>query len=174
MAKLPFTKLSLKNNNEIKTINYNNQIIEVKQYLPINTKLELISNVINSSMDNNNFSNPVKEYLFLHLEIVENYTNITFTDKQKEDVCKLYDNIVSSGLYSAVMEAIEDKDVEFCQTVLEDTVVSIYKYNNSLLGVVDALSQKYDVSKINLKEISEQLKDPNTLPFLKEIMGKLG
>ena len=173
MAKLKFSKFKFESP-EVKTITFQGQEIEVKTYLPINEKLVLVGNVINNSADDLNFYNVGKLKLFFTLEVILNYTNITFTDKQKEDVCKLYDNIVSSGLYSAVMEAIEDKDVEFCQTVLEDTVVSIYKYNNSLLGVVDALSQKYDVSKINLKEISEQLKDPNTLPFLKEIMGKLG
>ena len=173
MAKVKFSKFKFESP-EVKTITFQGQEIEVKTYLPINEKLVLVGNVINNSADDLNFYNVGKLKLFFTLEVILNYTNITFTDKQKEDVCKLYDNIVSSGLYSAVMEAIEDKDVEFCQTVLEDTVVSIYKYNNSLLGVVDALSQKYDVSKINLKEISEQLKDPNTLPFLKEIMGKLG
>ena len=43
MAKLAFSKLSLKVNNDVKTINFNEQTIEVKQYLPVNDKLELIS-----------------------------------------------------------------------------------------------------------------------------------
>ena len=42
-------------------------------------------------MDNNNFANPVKLNVFLRLEIIFNYTNISFTDKQKEDLVKLYD-----------------------------------------------------------------------------------
>ena len=69
MAKLAFTKLGLKTNNQIKTIQFNEQEIEVKQYLPINEKLEMISNVINLSADDNNFANPVKVRVFTTLEI---------------------------------------------------------------------------------------------------------
>ena len=81
MAKVSLTKLGLKVNQDIKNIEFNKQIIEVKQYLPINEKLELISSVINSAADENNFSNPVKENVFLTLEILYHYTNINFTDK---------------------------------------------------------------------------------------------
>ena len=42
MAKLAFTKLGLKPNNEISIVEFNGQTIEVKQYLPVEEKLELI------------------------------------------------------------------------------------------------------------------------------------
>ena len=73
MAKVSLTKLGLKINQDIKNIEFNEQIIEVKQYLPINEKLELISSVINSAADENNFSNPIKENVFLTLEIISLY-----------------------------------------------------------------------------------------------------
>ena len=76
MAKVSFTKLGLKMNQEVSTIEFNEQVIEVKQYLPINTKLELISNVINMSADENNFANSVKVSIFTTLEILYAYTNI--------------------------------------------------------------------------------------------------
>ena len=60
MAKLPFTKLGLKQNNETVNIQFNDQIIEVKQYLPVDEKLELITRVLELAHDSNNFSNPVK------------------------------------------------------------------------------------------------------------------
>ena len=49
MAKVAFTKLGLKlNKDNVKTITFNDQEIEIKQYLPVNDKLALISRVINS------------------------------------------------------------------------------------------------------------------------------
>ena len=39
MAKIGFTKLGLKPNNEIQYIEFNEQTIEVKQYLPVEEKL---------------------------------------------------------------------------------------------------------------------------------------
>ena len=98
MAKLAFSKLGLKVNNQVVNINYNEQIIEVKQYISVNDKLELISDVINKSVDEHSFSNPVKTSVFTALGIIEYYTNISFTEKQKEDPVKLYDLLHGNGL----------------------------------------------------------------------------
>lgn len=174
MAKLPFTKLSLKNNNEIKIINYNNQIIEVKQYLPINTKLELISNVINSSMDNNNFSNPVKEYLFLHLEIVENYTNIAFTDKQKEDPCKLYDLLKSNGILDLIIQNIPENEYDDLRIDTDLCSKAIYDYRNSVMGILEVISTDYSNLNLDATEIQKKLADPENMALLKEVLTKLG
>ena len=43
MAKLAFSKLGLKVNNEITNIHFNDQVIEVKQYISVNDKLKLIT-----------------------------------------------------------------------------------------------------------------------------------
>ena len=43
MVKVTFNKLNLTKNTEIKNIDINENIIEVKQYLPVEEKLELIS-----------------------------------------------------------------------------------------------------------------------------------
>lgn len=43
MAKLSFNKLNLKVNTAISEIQYNDQSIEIKEYLPVNEKLEMIS-----------------------------------------------------------------------------------------------------------------------------------
>jgi len=94
MAKIPFTKLKLIKKDETVTFLYNEQEITVKKYLPVNEKLELISRVINAAADENRFYNPVKLDIFLKLEIIFTYTNINFTDKQKEDPSKLYDLLV--------------------------------------------------------------------------------
>ena len=87
MAKVSFTKLGLKKNEEVKTIKFNDIEIEVKQYLPANDKLALIGNVINNS-HSTNFANPVLIEVMGSLEIIYAYTNINFTDKQKEDPMK--------------------------------------------------------------------------------------
>ena len=77
MAKVGLTKLGLKENKDIKTITYNDTEIEVKQYLPVNDKLQLIGNVMNSAHQTN-FPNPVLIEVFGSLEIIYAYTNINF------------------------------------------------------------------------------------------------
>lgn len=174
MAKVSFTKLGLKKNEEIGILHINEQDIEVKQYLPINEKLELISSVINSAADENNFSNPVKENVFLTLEILYHYTNINFTDKQKEDPVKLYDLVVSSGLVNKVTDLIPEEELDEVINGVAQSVKAIYTYRNSALGILESISQDYSNLNLDATEIQQKLADPDNMALLKQILTKLG
>lgn len=174
MAKVSFTKLGLKKNEEVGILHINEQDIEVKQYLPINEKLELISSVINSAADENNFSNPVKENVFLTLEILYHYTNINFTDKQKEDPVKLYDLVVSSGLVNKVTDLIPEEDLDEVINGVAQSIKAIYTYKNSVLGILESISQDYSNLNLDATEIQQKLADPDNMALLKQILTKLG
>ena len=174
MAKVSLIKLGLKVNQDVKNIEFNEQIIEVKQYLPINEKLELISSVINSSADENNFSNPVKENVFLTLEILYHYTNINFTDKQKEDPVKLYDLVVSSGLVNKVTDLIPEEELDEVINGVAQSVKAIYTYRNSVLGILESISKDYSNLDLDATEIQQKLADPNNMALLKQVLTKLG
>lgn len=174
MAKIGFTKLGLKPNNEIQYIEFNEQIIEVKQYLPVEEKLELITNVLELSHDQNNFSNPVKVSVYTTLEIIEKYTNVNFTEKQKENPTKLYDLLVGNGFAAAVIKAIPEPEYDEILTGIKQTIKSVYKYQNSILGILDTISQDYSNLNLDATEIQKKLADPNNMELLKGIMTKLG
>ena len=174
MAKVPFTKLGLKLDKEIKTIVWNEQEIEIRQYLPVNEKLEMISRIINNSADDMNFYNVAKLNIFMTLETIFMYTNINFTDKQKEDVCKLYDLVVSSGFYDAVINEIPEEELEWIEDTLMDTVESIYKYQNSILGILDTISQDYSSLDFDATEIQKKIGDPENLKLLRSVLTQLG
>lgn len=174
MAKVSFSKLGLKVNQDIKNIIFNNQNIEVKQYLPVNEKLELISNVINASYDDNNFANPVKISIFTTLEIIYAYTNINFTYKQKEDPTKLYDMLISSGLVAAVVNAIPEAEYHEVLCGVSDSIDAIYTYRNSVMGILEQVSQDYSNLNLDATKIQEKLADPANMAFLKEVTTKLG
>ena len=174
MAKVSFTKLGLKKNEDVGILHINEQDIEVKQYLPINEKLELISSVINSAADENNFSNPVKENVFLTLEILYHYTNINFTDKQKEDPVKLYDLVVSSGLVNKVTDLIPEEELDEVINGVAQSVKAIYTYRNSVLGILESISKDYSNLDLDATEIQEKLADPENMAFLKQVLTKLG
>ena len=63
MAKVSFTKLGLKKNEDVEIVEWNEQKIEVKQYLPIEDKLNLITAIIQNSIDDNGYYNPAKIYV---------------------------------------------------------------------------------------------------------------
>lgn len=174
MAKVSFTKLGLSKNQDVKVVEFNGQDIEVKQYLPVNDKLQLISEVINASADDNNFANPVKVSIFTTLMILENYTNINFTDKQKEDPAKLYDLVVSGGLVKEVINVIPEEEYNEILCGVADSIEAVYKYRNSILGILDTVSADYNALDLDATNIQKKLADPENMALLKQVLTKLG
>ena len=174
MAKVSFTKLGLKINQDVKSVDFNDQVIEVKQYLPISDKLELISNVINASADDNNFANPVKIHVFTTLEIIEQYTNINFTEKQKEDPAKLFDLLGSSGLSDLILETIPEEEYAMIVNGVIDSAEAVYNYRNSALGILDTVSADYSNMNLDATAIQQKIGDPENLALLKQVLTKLG
>lgn len=173
MAKISFAKLGLAKNTAVTTVCYNEQMIEVKQYLSVNDKLELISNVINCASDGN-FQNPVKVNVFTMLEILYFYTNINFTDKQKEDPCKLYDLVSGTGFLDKILEVIPDSELECLLSAINYCMESIYDYKNSVMGIFDAIANDYNNVNFDLDAIREKLSDPDALAVLREIAPVMG
>lgn len=175
MAKLGFAKLGLKPNNEIVEVYFGDQVVEVKQYLPVEEKLELIGRVLELSHDQNNFSNPVKVDVYTMLEIIDKYTNITFTDKQKENPTKLYDLIVGNGFAAAVVNAIPEAEYGVLIDSIERTIKAVYKFKNSVLGILDSIATDYSDLNLDINALQEKLSsNPEALGLLKEVVTKLG
>ena len=174
MAKVSFTKLGLKKKEEIKNITINDQVIEVKQYLPISDKINIITNVIEKSADDNNFANPVKVEVFANLEIMYAYTNISFTDKQKEDPTKLYDLLEENGVIAEVIAAIPENEYALLLGWIDETIEAFYTYRNSVMGIMEQISADYSNLSLDATEIQQKLADPQNLELLKNVMTKLG
>ena len=174
MAKIPFTKLSLSKNTSTKEIEWNNQKIEIKQYLPIGEKLDLISRVINLSGDEHIFYNPCKVEIFELIEIILTYTNINVTDKQSEDILKLYDLFVSSGLAQAIKNEIPEEELKYINNSIFATITEIYRYRDSAMGVMEQIVQDYKDVDLDAKKITEQLSNNENLSLIKDVVTKLG
>ena len=173
-AKPTFAKMGLKMDTDVKVIKIGEQEIEVKQYLPVNDKLTLIGNVISSAADDNNFSNPIKLEAFTALEIVFAYTNISFTDKQKEDPVKLYDLMECNGIFNMVIEAIPKVEYKSIIDGVEECSEAVYTYRNSVMGILDIIGQDYSNSQYEATSIQKALADPQNLSLLKDVLTKLG
>lgn len=179
MAKVPFSKLQLCVNGCDCTNSYMNRDgveikYEVKHYLPMKDKIDLITRVINQSVDDNGFYNPMRVKLFLTLEMVYAYTNLSFTEKQKEDPFKLYDLLVSTGIFQDVIKQIFDGDWETIQADVWDTIENIYKYRNSVYGILDSISTDYESLNFDVSDMHQKLSNPETLGLLRDVIEKLG
>lgn len=174
MAKIGFTKLSLKRKNEVKTITINNNQIEIKQYLPVNEKLDLIARVINGAHDQNNFPNPIKIEVIGTLEMIMAYTNISFTEKQKEDIPKLYDLLEENGIIKDIISQIPEDEYNFIIDGINKTVDAVYTYNNSVLGILEAVSKDYSNLDFDIQKLQNDIANPENLKLVKEVLTKLG
>ena len=179
MAKVPFSKLDVKlNNSSCQQSYYTSKgeeiFYEVKYYLPIKDKLEMISNIINQSIDDNGYYNPIRVQIFTVLEVTYFYTNLSFTAKQKEDPFKLYDLLVSSGIFKDIIKCINEDDWIEIQEATISAMDNIYKQKNSALGILEAVTDDYSNLSLDAKDIHQELSDPNTLGLLKDIITKLG
>ena len=179
MAKIPFSKLDVKiNGSDCITTYYNSKNeevqYEVKQYLPIKDKMDLVSRIINQSVDDNGFYNPIRVKLYMVLEIVYAYTNLSFTAKQKEDPFKLYDLLVSTGIFHNIVSYICENDWKEIQDSVWTTIKNIYDYQNSAMGILDTISTDYSNLNLDATEIQKKLADPENLDLLRNVMSKLG
>ena len=174
MAKISFTKLGLVKNTEVASFDWNGQTVEVKQYLPIQEKMDLIAAVLNNCQDENNFINEAKMALFMDLEIAYRYTNINFTEKQKEDPAKLYDLLAGSGLFDDIFTVLPQREYKSIVMWLSKTAEHIYDYRNSVYGILDAMNTDYSNLELDAESLKEKIADPEVLGLLKSVLTKLG
>ena len=174
MAKVPFTKLKCKINIDEIPVQIGDETIAVKQYLPIQEKLELIGNVVMAAHEQDeNYSNPVKAGVYRDLEVIFAYTNISFTDKQKEDLPKLYDMLYSSGVITEVLKNIPEDEYMEIVFGIRDSIEAIYKYQNSILGILDGIKKGYNETEFNIEEMQEAVKELANSPVLSKVIGYL-
>ena len=113
-------------------------------------------------------------HIYLTLEIIFTYTNINFTDKQKEDSAKLYDLMLNGGLLEAILSVLPQEEYDALAYGLKTSADAIYTYRNSVMGILDIIGSDYSNLNLDAEEIQKKIGDPDNLALLKNIMTKLG
>lgn len=172
---ISFTKLGLKKDAETATITINDCEVLVSKYLPVEKKIEMITKVVEWCMEEKPpIWNPVKAEVFFSLELVYNYTNISFTEKQKENPQKLYDTLEMNGVFDAVVAAIGEDEYNRMLDWTYDTIKEFNKYRRSAVGVLEQIAADYSNLNLDAEKIHDQLADPENLALVKDIVTKLG
>ena len=107
--KVSYANMKLKVDTSVKTFDFKGQQIEVLQYLPSQDKYDLLMITLQKSLENGIY-NEFKLNLYFELNLVYMYTNISFTEKQREDEFKLYDTLKSNGFYEQFFQAINEDE----------------------------------------------------------------
>ena len=173
--KIGLTKLGLKKNINLISLEWGDQIIQIKEYLPIEDKISVIERIVNQSLDDNNFANPARIMINTTLEIMFAYTNINFTEKQKEDRLGLYDLLVSSGLWEQVEDRLaEIGELKIINKTVNDVIDEVYRYKTSALGILQTISEDYSNLNLDAESIKEKLANKEGVEFLANVMQKMG
>lgn len=134
MAKTTYASMKLKVNIENKEIDFQGHKIGVLQYLPISDKYDLVMVTLQKCFENGIY-NPIKKDLYFHLYLVYMYSDISFTEKQKEDETKLYDTLESNGLLNLILEQIPEEEYNVLFEYMED-LIEQKNYHDSSAGAV--------------------------------------
>ena len=174
MAKVSYSKLKLQSILPVKELKWEDQKIEVKQYISIQDKLKMVTEILGLSADDNKFYNVGKIKVFKVLKIIDYYTNISITEKQKEHPVKLYDEVIASNFFNKIYSLIPEEETEELNYILYDTVEQIYKYQNSAYGIMDSLSTDYNNLDLDIQKLTQKLENKEGVEFLNEVLTKMG
>lgn len=177
MAKVSFSKL-----NQIKKLPsivemLGDQAIEIEQYLPLADKMDLITAVIEQSGNGEEgFFNIVKLEAYFRIEVVQAYTNISFTEKQLSDTTKLYDALELNGVWDFVESHIPEEELDYIWESIVALAKEVTDYNNSVLGILKTIVQMNaftEHTKTEINELQKQAEQLKNSPLIQEILPLL-
>lgn len=174
MEKIPFSQLNLSLKDDVKIVNINGIDVAVKQYIPAEEQLEICANVLSYSADNNNFASSTKIEVFFALELLYHFTNLEFTEAEKDDPAALFDILESNNVFNMIISAIPNDMYELLFDAVGLTIENYYEYKNSALGIFERISTDYKDLNFEAEDIKKKIADPGNLELLKEVLNKLG
>lgn len=171
-----FDDLYLEPNENISAFTYKGKTVNVKQYLPIEEKAELVSYVLNHAIDlrTNTFS-PLRVSVYLTLGIINWYSNINFEPEQLEEKApEVFDLIDGSKFLELFLDNMENTEFEYMNKTVAKVLKDYETYANSMVGMISAMSS--DASSMNkeIEEIMTKIKNKEgleELAVIKDIVG---
>lgn len=173
MSKITYSSLKLKNNIDKKIVKFEDKEIEVYQFLSIDDKYALVNISLQEAKEGSIY-NPVKLDMFFHLNLVYMYTNLSFTDKQRENQSKIYDELVTNGLMNEIISKIPESEYNTLYNYIQDLIKDTYEYKNTISGIITELIESLPVKAEEMQKIVDNF-DPqkfqNVFDFVKAANG---
>lgn len=166
MAKVSYSSLKLKVNSEVKKFTWEDKEIEVLQYLPISDKYDLIMIALQKAKEGDIY-NPIKLDMYFHLNLVYLYTNLSFTEKQKENEEKIFDTLVSTNLLSMIMENIPEEEFDDLWDKMNEYMKSELQYSTTTAAVIKSIISDLPTQAQAAMDIVNQF-DPDKFKAVKE------
>lgn len=173
MSKISYANMKLKTKADTVIVKYEDNDIEVLQYLPFEDKYDLIMVALQKANEEDIY-NPLKLDMYFHLYLVYMYTNINFTDKQREDESKLFDTLESNGIIDIVVEAIPEEEYNNLLSLMNETMERKTTYKLSVSGLIQKVIADLPTQAKAMQDILDNF-DPeqyqNVINFAKAANG---
>ena len=140
MAKVSYANLKLKTNTDVNTFEFQGQTIEVLKYLPIDDKYDLVMIALQKA-EQDGIYNPILLDLYFHLYLVYMYTNVSFTERQKDNEPHLYDTLASNGFMKQFLDTIEIEEYEELMLYVDEIMETTLRYKNTAGAVLQSVIQ---------------------------------
>ena len=134
-------------------VSINGQDVVIKQYVPINVKAAAIERILSNVFNDEGIISPVRERIFVALETISIYTNISITEKALEKADQVYDNLLLSGVLTQVKANIPAQELQAFVDLYEESVKAVERYNHSFVGMMRTISEDYQATRINVDEM---------------------
>lgn len=137
---MKYSDLNLKTNIKTNIAKIGDIEIEVLEYLPIRDKIDLIQLALQKAEEDGVY-NDMKLDMYFNLYLIYMYTNLEFTDEEKEDEYTLYDELQSNNIIISVIGAMDENEydalIEYLK-IMKDTNV---QYNLSAAAMLQTFVQ---------------------------------
>lgn len=147
--------------------------LEIKKYISIKDKRQIIDNIVNSCIlwENNIFKfNDIDKYILFTMKTIEAYTNLELSVDIEED----YDMLCRTGILELIISAFKKEydDISVLLQMQCDYILSNNSIEAQIGKFLTDLSEKIDgISNVMSDKISNF--DVHNLPIEKEDLEKL-
>ncbi len=157
--KASYANMKLKVNTDVNTFDFCGQTIQVLKYLPAQDKYDLLMITLQKSLEEGMY-NEFKLNLYFELNLVYMYTNISFTEKQRENEFKLYDTLKSNGFFDLFFNALDENEYNELFSQLNAIKVMSTKNRLNMVNFLGKLIEDLPANAEAAAKIVENF-DPN-------------
>ena len=112
--------------------------IKVLQYLPVEEKYKVLMSTLLQSMDDMISVNPFNLNIFFHINVVNAYTDIVFSEE--ETFTEAYDSLTTKGILKQIIDAIPEGELAYLAQMLDEIVKTYLADTRSILGSIRAIT----------------------------------
>ena len=133
--------LNLQTTSPTTTITINDQQINILNYLPVSDKVDLIEITLQKAEMENHLYNQTLLDIFFDLNILYLYTDIEFSDEDREDELKLYDILETNGVIEEVVKNMNEDEYNYLRNTLMIQKGNRMRYRTTAAAAIQSFIQ---------------------------------